>query len=316
MNVMYYKNIRILNWEGKNTTTTAKLEDASIIPIKTLIKPDFEIECKICHRKKKINFYSGLNKREYWCMSCRGKSRPRSRHSPETIEKMKASKIGKYIGENNPFYGRHHSENTKKLISNKMTGKYCGENAPFYGKRHTDEVIKSTTLKIKAWRESLSPENKNILSKKISDGQKKLRSDDPQLYRQLKQKAAKASCLSIKRYKKNRIEEIVENKFKEMGLNPKYSVILGYHQYDFGFKNERILLEVNGDYWHSNPKIYNIEKINYIQRKNLEKDKVKQQFAKKHNFKLYYIWENDINNNNFEVLEKIKNEIQTNCAQG
>ena len=42
-----------------------------------------------------------------------------------------------------------------------------------------------------------------------------------------------------------------------MGLFPKFSVILGYYQYDFGFKNNRILLEVQGDYWHGNPVLFN-----------------------------------------------------------
>lgn len=47
----------------------------------------------------------------------------------------------KFSGENNPFYGKHHSEETKKKISNSMTGKFSGENHPFYGKHHNEESL-------------------------------------------------------------------------------------------------------------------------------------------------------------------------------
>ena len=44
--------------------------------------------------------------------------------------------IGKAMsGENNPFYGRYHSEETKK----KQRERKLGENNPFFGERHTDE---------------------------------------------------------------------------------------------------------------------------------------------------------------------------------
>ena len=58
-------------------------------------------------------------------------------------------------GENNPFYGKHHSCETKQKISEKNTGKKRtdeekammsvrnqGENNPFYGKTHSDETKK------------------------------------------------------------------------------------------------------------------------------------------------------------------------------
>jgi len=44
------------------------------------------------------------------------------------------------FGKNNPFYGKHHSDEIKELIRERMTGKYCGENNPFYGKHHSDET--------------------------------------------------------------------------------------------------------------------------------------------------------------------------------
>ena len=38
-------------------------------------------------------------------------------------------------GEKHPFYGKHHSEETRRKISDANKGKYVGENNPMYGKR-------------------------------------------------------------------------------------------------------------------------------------------------------------------------------------
>lgn len=46
-----------------------------------------------------------------------------------------------FSGEGNPFYGHHHTEETKTKISNAMKGKYIGENHPFYGQHHSKESL-------------------------------------------------------------------------------------------------------------------------------------------------------------------------------
>lgn len=48
---------------------------------------------------------------------------------------------GAVVGEGNSFYGRTHSEETRKRISEKLTGKMVGDKNPFYGKSHTKETI-------------------------------------------------------------------------------------------------------------------------------------------------------------------------------
>jgi len=64
------------------------------------------------------------------------------------------------------------------------------------------------------------------------------------------------------------------------------------------------LLEVQGDYWHGNPKIYT--ELNDIQKANIENDKYKLELAKKYGCKLFYIWETDFRNNDYSVLLEIK----------
>ena len=111
----------------------------------------------------------------------------------------------------------------------------------------------------------------------------------------------------------NKIETIVYDYLKKLNIDVKFSIILGYNQYDFGVKDKRILIEIDGDYWHGNPLLYNIEgtddkrKLNNEQLDKIEKDIKKNKFALEHNFKLIRIWENEINDGSF--IEKLKDII-------
>ena len=58
-------------------------------------------------------------------------------HSNEWSEKMSK----KFSGKGNPFYGKHHTEETKKKISESRKGKMTGKNHPMYGKKHSQEDL-------------------------------------------------------------------------------------------------------------------------------------------------------------------------------
>lgn len=45
-----------------------------------------------------------------------------------------------HYGEDNPFYGKHHSEEAKIEMSKKRIGKYTGKDNSFYGKHHSEET--------------------------------------------------------------------------------------------------------------------------------------------------------------------------------
>jgi G:T-mismatch repair DNA endonuclease (very short patch repair protein) len=319
-NIYYYNNCEAERILEESKYKYLILKNGDKIPWKNLKKPMFEAECTTCKKRVSMNYYNGLERKTYICPSCArsGELHPMygRNHTEESKQKMSDSNKGKYDGEKNPFYGRCHTEETKRLISLKKVGKNTGKDAPFYGRKHTKETQLEINRKVKLWRDNLTEEETAKLSKKMSDGQKMLRKSEPDRYRKLKQKAARASQLSQKRYQKNKFEERLEKKLKELNLEFEYSVIMGYHQYDFGNKKYRILLEANGDYWHGCDKFYNEDgsdgkrKLNDIQKKNIVNDNIKREFAKKHKISLYVIWEHELNDGNISILYDIKNEIQ------
>lgn len=51
--------------------------------------------------------------------------------------KQKISQM--FTGQGNPFYGKHHTQQSKEKISNNRKGKNIGKQHPFYGKHHTKQ---------------------------------------------------------------------------------------------------------------------------------------------------------------------------------
>jgi hypothetical protein len=51
------------------------------------------------------------------------------KHSESAIEKMSLAKKAKYLGPNNPFYGKNHSDETKELFKNYALAREKSPNA-------------------------------------------------------------------------------------------------------------------------------------------------------------------------------------------
>ncbi len=76
--------------------------------------------------------------------------------------------------------------------------------------------------------------------------------------------------------------------------------------YDFYLKEFNLLIEADGDYWHSNPNKF--IKLNKVQLINKINDKFKNELAKEKGFNLIRFWETDIKKKNFKF--KLLNEIK------
>jgi G:T-mismatch repair DNA endonuclease (very short patch repair protein) len=245
-------------------------------------------------------------------------------HSEEYKERKSRQMKGRYDGENNPMYG----VNWKDLVtpeviaehSRKLSERFSGEKNPMYGKSWKDyttqEVINGHMQKQRDNYQNLSDEEKEIRRQRMANNERRRRETDPEKYREEKSRAGKIGMSKREAYTKTQPELIVENWLNENNILNEYSPIMGdgnrNYQYDFIIKGKRILIEVNGDYWHGNPNKFNIDgsdgkrKLNDIQITKIENDKLKLEFAKNHNFEVIYIWEEEINKGDFSKLYFLK----------
>ena len=77
--------------------------------------------------------------------------------------------------------------------------------------------------------------------------------------------------------------------------------------YDFYLPECRVLIEVDGDYWHSYGKVY--EEMTPTQKKNARVDKIKNEWALSRGIPIVRIWEHDINENPQKVMKILKENI-------
>lgn len=106
------------------------------------------------------------------------------------------------------------------------------------------------------------------------------------------------------KHRKTSIEKITENILKELGVNYKYSFILGNRQFDFVLPDYNVLIECDGDFWHCNPRIYS--KPNEFQRKRMLIDLEKNKLASANGYFLLRFWETDIKEHTDDVKEEIE----------
>ena len=76
--------------------------------------------------------------------------------------------------------------------------------------------------------------------------------------------------------------------------------------YDFKIFKNNTYIEVDGDFWHCNPDTKHNEPLYEAQFKNIERDKVKTKWCEDNGYPLIRFWENDINNNLDDVINKLK----------
>lgn len=89
----------------------------------------------------------------------------------------------------------------------------------------------------------------------------------------------------------------------ELGYNFKYNFILkNKAQYDF-IINEDTVLEVHGDFLHGNPLIYKTYTHRQLYKK--QRDEEKQKLALDNGLKYLVIWESQIKQNDWSILNEI-----------
>jgi very-short-patch-repair endonuclease len=77
--------------------------------------------------------------------------------------------------------------------------------------------------------------------------------------------------------------------------------------YDFYLPDYQVLIEIDGDYYHSYNLVY--EQMSPMQKKNKRVDEQKNKWALHHKIPLIRIWEHDINESPKKVMEVLKTEL-------
>lgn len=100
----------------------------------------------------------------------------------------------------------------------------------------------------------------------------------------------------------NRIQSIINN----ISIEYYVHVFLCRYNFDFVFKNKKIL-EVNGDFWHANPKLYKEEDEllkGWFVKDIWLKDEKKKLAVEKIGYTVYCLWESDINSMSDQQIEE------------
>lgn len=84
--------------------------------------------------------------------------------------------------------------------------------------------------------------------------------------------------------------------------------------YDFFIPNKDgshggLLIEVDGDFWHSNPETQGDKPLNRAQLRSQRVDEYKNKWALLHGYPIMRIWESDIRKKPKEVMKKLKDRL-------
>jgi G:T-mismatch repair DNA endonuclease (very short patch repair protein) len=202
-------------------------------------------------------------------------------------QKKNHSKImkGRYIGKDNPFFNKTHSNETKKQISKKKKG-----------------IKTSDHMSKLEYRKMFSDMKKNLWDSGKMEGVRKKMSD-------LMKK--RISNGEIKGYNRSKVEDEIIKTLTDLSIECSPSHIVESKIFDIFIPKFNLLIEYNGDYWHCNPIKYSYDYINKKKNKTAgeiwEYDKNKLYLAKNKGYNCVVVWETDYKKNKNIILEIIKN---------
>ena len=117
----------------------------------------------------------------------------------------------------------------------------------------------------------------------------------------------------------SKLEKRVLSVLNDIGIpyETQFKVGKYFHRYDAKISNSKILLEINGDFWHANPKFFkendvlNFSETNHPKAKDIwKKDEKNRKVAENNGYKILYLWENDITDKtDIEIGKLIIEEI-------
>ena len=101
------------------------------------------------------------------------------------------------------------------------------------------------------------------------------------------------------------IKYIYQFEAKDIGRFYDFAIILN----DEMTTGNMILIEIDGGYYHSDPRVVKEDKLNPMQKHNKRVDEHKDKWALLHGIPLIRIWEKDIRENPKMVMEELKKRL-------
>lgn len=289
---MIYDNIETIN-ELNHFLSNKSLKDIYVLLDKKLklggmcCKRRIKVKCNYCGKNIIItfdDFKRHIKKKEHFYCS---------------YECMGFGRVGKYVGKNSSRYN--------KVDCN---CDFCGI------------PIKVMMYRYKEKRKDGSPAN-HFCSKKCAD---KYRSKyysgenhpmygvkfDEERLKRMKEIGAE----SVNKSKRTMtLPHILINKLlEEQKISYENEKKMQYYSIDISL-SDTLMIEIMGDYWHTNPTYKTTKELSKVQKKNITHDKQKMNFIKnQYGINILYLWEKDIKEN-IEVCRLLINKyIQENSV--
>jgi hypothetical protein len=225
--------------------------------------------CQVC--KEKILFY--VNKKHLLNRNLKNK------------KVCKKCSLNKQCGENNPFFGKKHSNETIKKISKTKTGVLTSDHMskPEYRKLVSD-------LAKERWSNGSMEETRvklsNLMKKRYRNGE-------------------------MKSYNRSKAEDEILDILKMLNIESIPNFLIEGKIFDIYIPKFNLLIEYNGDYWHCNPNKYDSNYYHHKKNKTAKEiwdyDKNKLDLALKYDYDCIVIWETDYKKNKNIINDLIKN---------
>lgn len=101
-------------------------------------------------------------------------------------------------------------------------------------------------------------------------------------------------------------ERIFASMMNELGVEFETQKIIENKIFDFYIPSKNMIIEIDGDYFHGNPLIYESKDLNKMQLRNMRNDVFKDILAKGRGFQLERVWEYELKNDYKEQKIRFK----------
>jgi len=207
--------------------------------------------------------------------------------------------IGHFVRVNHPMKGKTISDKTRKKIN--------GKNHHMYGRNHSDET---KTKMVNAWTDEMKSKQRNRYSgTKLSPERVEIMKNSwtDEMKKQASIRRSKQTFPS----ENTKIETKIHKLLNENKIYFKTQYIIKtdkrYHQCDIFIPDKKLIIEVDGCYWHGCNQCF--EEISETIERQICLDIEINSEIKKQGYELIRIWEHDINNDLSICINKILSEI-------